>query len=228
MPKDKIDIWMPLYVGDYLADTMHLTTEHHGAYLLILMAYWRNGGPLKDSKIRTITRLSKEKFDEFKSELQNFFDMESMPGFWVSKRSEKELQLSFSKKKKKSNNGKAGAASKWGTDNSTYNAKLKRSERLALARKIASHTKDEWNALKIVVPGCPKCGSGEDIVKDHIQPIYQGGSDGIDNIQPLCRRCNAAKGPESVDYRPDGWRKRMDDVLSKMPGKMPGKMPDEF
>lgn len=46
----KTDTWMPLYIGDYMADTMKLNAAQHGAYLLIIIDYWRNGAPSDDDE----------------------------------------------------------------------------------------------------------------------------------------------------------------------------------
>jgi uncharacterized protein YdaU (DUF1376 family) len=44
----KVDAWMPLWIGDILAETMGLTRDQIGGYMLLLFAYWRNKGPLPD------------------------------------------------------------------------------------------------------------------------------------------------------------------------------------
>ena len=78
-----------------------------------------------------------------------------------------------------------------------------RSKRLADARLKGTHTAEEWTDLVDMLGGvCLKCGGDSGIVKDHILPLYQGGSDGLSNLQPLCRSCNSSKGPESKDHRP--------------------------
>ena len=66
--------WMPLYVGDYLGDTGHLTTAQHGAYLLLMMHYWRKGElPDDDRQLCKITKLSLRTWCEYRPTLQDFF-----------------------------------------------------------------------------------------------------------------------------------------------------------
>ena len=66
--------WMPLYVGDYLGDTGHLTTAQHGAYLLLMMHYWRKGDlPDDDRQLSKITKLPLKTWCEYRPTLQDFF-----------------------------------------------------------------------------------------------------------------------------------------------------------
>lgn len=84
------DIWMPLYVGDYLADTGRLTTEQHGAYLLLLMDYWRSGAlPDDDAALARIARVGPAAWRRLRPVLVTFFQPE--PGRWRHKRVEAEL-----------------------------------------------------------------------------------------------------------------------------------------
>lgn len=66
--------WMPLYVGDYLGDTGHLTTAQHGAYLFLMMHYWRKGElPDDDRQLSKITKLPLENLVRISSDLAGFF-----------------------------------------------------------------------------------------------------------------------------------------------------------
>jgi uncharacterized protein YdaU (DUF1376 family) len=65
---------MPLYIGDYLADTMHLTCEQSGAYLHLIMHYWRSGSlPDNDVALAQIARLSGKAWKAHKPIIAAFF-----------------------------------------------------------------------------------------------------------------------------------------------------------
>jgi uncharacterized protein YdaU (DUF1376 family) len=66
--------WMPLHVGDYLGDTGHLRAIHHGAYLLLIMHYWRTGGlPDDDEQLQAIARVDDKEWPAVKRKLVPFF-----------------------------------------------------------------------------------------------------------------------------------------------------------
>jgi len=84
------------------------------------------------------------------------------------------------------------------------NGKL-RWHRVCQAREKGRHTEVEFDALcEKYGRRCLACGEVTRLTPDHIVPISQGGSDTIDNIQPLCESCNKSKGAHTMDYRPGG------------------------
>src|SRR5688500_2390012 len=70
----KPDAWMPLYIGDYKKDTGRLTTELHGAYLLLIMEYWSTG-PLADDddELAAITVSSPKEWKRMRPKIARFF-----------------------------------------------------------------------------------------------------------------------------------------------------------
>lgn len=101
--------WMPLYVADYLANTGHLTTTEHGAYLLLIMHYWTNNGlPSDEQSIARITRLNPRQWDKSRDVLRSFFgnnwrhkriDIEIRQAIEISKRRSASAQQMHSKRR---------------------------------------------------------------------------------------------------------------------------------
>lgn len=116
----KADIWMPLYIGDYLADTARLSTEQHGAYLLLLMDYWRSGKlPDNDLVLAQICKLTPDAWSNAKAMLKPFFSIEQ--GFWIHKRVEQEMAEAKVNQTKKHERAVKAAEARW--KNATSNAK---------------------------------------------------------------------------------------------------------
>jgi 5-methylcytosine-specific restriction endonuclease McrA len=64
------------------------------------------------------------------------------------------------------------------------------------------HSEQEWRTLVERLGGrCLRCGTQADLTKDHVVPLSRGGSNRLENLQPLCRRCNSGKHERIIDFR---------------------------
>lgn len=78
---------LPFFTDAYLADTRHLTTEEHGAYLLLLMCAWRTRGCVlkaNDRQLARIAGVSPTKWRRLKPVLAEFFTVDN--GSWRQKK----------------------------------------------------------------------------------------------------------------------------------------------
>jgi uncharacterized protein YdaU (DUF1376 family) len=99
---------MPFYVGDYLADTMLLTTLQHGAYLLLMLACWKSGGSLPDDDdaLASASKLSASEWRKNSATLRRFF--EAKDGQLSHKRIGSELERAQALSDKRTEAGKKG------------------------------------------------------------------------------------------------------------------------
>jgi uncharacterized protein YdaU (DUF1376 family) len=103
---------MPVFIGDYLADTMHLSTEQHGAYLLLLFHLWRRGSLHdNDGTLAQITGLTSTAWSQARPVLADFFQIHD--GLWRHGRVERERIRVAAKQLSNSNQAKLAAARRW-------------------------------------------------------------------------------------------------------------------
>ena len=103
----KVDAWMPLYIADLIADTLHLNRAEFGSYVLLMCAYWRNKGPLDDDDrtLSNICRVTLSEWSATRSALAGFFQIEN--GKWSHKRIDAELQAALKLKEAKKRGAEA-------------------------------------------------------------------------------------------------------------------------
>ncbi|SFJ28179.1 YdaU family protein [Aerobium aerolatum] len=101
--------WMPLYVGDYRADTTHLSAAQHGAYLLLIMHYWQQGAvPDDDEQLARIACMTLTEWRRNRPIIRAFFG-----DGWHHRRIDREMQKAVAAYEKRSRAGQKGNAKRW-------------------------------------------------------------------------------------------------------------------
>ena len=109
----KSDTWMAFYVGDYVANTLHLTTRQHGAYILLICAAWKARGvlPGTDTALASIAKLSPREWRQDGDTLKAFLTRRGEE--WIHERVMYEWNEARVLTNAKSDAGKLGAKRRW-------------------------------------------------------------------------------------------------------------------
>lgn len=115
--------------------------------------------------------------------------------YHLGKRHSLETRLKISARRQGKATGSSHPHWKGGTTERMRRHNKTRAYRVLIAG--GSHTEAEWQLLKaqynFTCPACFKAEPAIKLTKDHIIPVVKGGSSNIENIQPLCKRCNSKK-----------------------------------
>ncbi len=103
--------YMPLWVSDFLGDTLDLDAKEVGAYMLLLMAMWQRGGTLPDDekKLRRVARVGRD-WPRVWGNLRHYFTSEN--GTISNPRLSVELQKVDTKRRVNARSGARGGAAK--------------------------------------------------------------------------------------------------------------------
>lgn len=167
MTKD-VGIWMPVYVGDMLANTTRLNTEQIGALNLLMLDYWRSGAIPDDAQvIASITRLAASKVKKYRAALLSCGVFDVVEGQWISTYLDGLRDAATENKKEKSERAVKAAEARWGKKavaaDQSSNASASSEQCTSNAQAMLEHEKTD---AKTMLEQCPSSSSSS-INKTH-------------------------------------------------------------
>ena len=150
------------------SETQKRTTAEQRAKHTENMRKWRAKNPTKSAE--SAKKYYKANSDKVRSARKKYY------------RRNRESALKASQKWKSSN-----------LDKVREYARASRRRRRARLATVATYEVSEKDMRRLQNSPCFYCGSSDTIEVDHIIPISRGGTDGIGNMQSLCKSCNSSK-----------------------------------
>lgn len=188
--------WMKFYPGDFMGSgkVQMMSPAERGIYISLLCHEWQEGHlPDDPSRLARVAGATPQEMEAAWPAVRPCFSVDE-DGRLYHDRLEAERRDAVERMERRRKMSEAGR--KGG----------KMSGRI---RSVPEHLRDRWSEMLRELDGtCPRCRRHvgvEGLTLDHIEPQYQGGEDVPGNIQPLCKPCNSAKGPESIDWM-QRWR----------------------
>ena len=99
------------YINDFIADTMHLDTEHKYAYLTIIWKMYRTGGYINDNDIKTLSLQNNISHSVYTNVVREFVNLDESLGYYID-RVVKDLSRNNRHKSISSKGGQVTAAKK--------------------------------------------------------------------------------------------------------------------
>lgn len=157
--------YLPLYTGDYLRDTQHLSCSEHGIYLKFLMHCWDQRGPvpLDERKQQGICNArSGDEIEAMRRVRQEFFIC--MEDGWYNERMQREIARSEEISTKREDAGRRGA-----------NERMRRfREAQANAKQVLSKSRANVKQVTLTPPPPPVLSLSPDHKSEALAPSPSG------------------------------------------------------
>jgi uncharacterized protein YdaU (DUF1376 family) len=169
------DHWMKFNIGDYLADTMHLSCMQHGIYLLLIMAYFKQGSlPDEERVLARICTLSPALWRRHSPAVMAMFYRDKV-GKWRHKRIDAELIEIRRLTTLRAKSARGASKKRW--DYQEYLQSAWWLTRRQRSLELADYT-------------CQKCGaSNTELHVHHLTYLTIGHEEDAD-LQVLCAQCH--------------------------------------
>lgn len=159
MMSDEKPFFIKFNPKDYIADTVHLSATEHGVYLLLIMRVFINEGTLEllddDKKMARRIGVDLEDWIEAKEVVLDFFTMQQKDGKTILKH--KRIDRELMDAKRRINNAKAAAKSRWRGEAEKPKESDKVSERPKKSENPPSEKRTEHKDLHATAMR-PQCG----------------------------------------------------------------------